>query len=42
MTHLADVFSHHQIVFCPYEEAKLMGLFGDEFARYRRRVRRWL
>ena len=29
-------------VFCPYEEAKLIGLFGEEFARYRRCVRRWL
>ena len=29
-------------VFCPYEEAKLESSFGVEFARYRRRVRRWL
>jgi len=29
-------------VFCQYEETKLIGLFGQEFARYRQRVRRWL
>ncbi|MDH3546096.1 MAG: isoprenylcysteine carboxylmethyltransferase family protein [Gammaproteobacteria bacterium] len=29
-------------VFCPYEEGKLLRLFGDEFVRYRTRVRRWL
>ena len=29
-------------VFCPYEETKLERSFGVDFARYRRRVRRWL
>ncbi len=29
-------------VFCPYEEARVESSFGVEFARYRRRVRRWL
>jgi len=29
-------------VFCPYEENKLSGVFGDEFGRYRKSVRRWL
>ncbi len=29
-------------VFCQYEEAKLIGLFGEEFARYRQSVGRWL
>lgn len=28
--------------FCPYEETKLDSLFGEQFARYRARVRRWL
>jgi len=28
--------------FCPYEEARLQGLFSEEFAQYRRSVRRWL
>lgn len=26
----------------PYEERVLAGTFGDEYAAYRRRVRRWL
>lgn len=26
----------------PSEERRLLGLFGDEYANYRRRVRRWL
>lgn len=28
--------------FCPYEEAKLARTFGQEYLRYRDRVRRWL
>ncbi|HTP67142.1 MAG TPA: isoprenylcysteine carboxylmethyltransferase family protein [Geobacteraceae bacterium] len=29
-------------VFCPYEEAKLLAAFKEEYANYRARVRRWL
>jgi len=29
-------------VFCRYEEAKLTAHFGNEYAEYSRRVRRWL
>jgi protein-S-isoprenylcysteine O-methyltransferase Ste14 len=29
-------------VFCPYEEDRLRQLFGDDFYRYKARVRRWL
>jgi protein-S-isoprenylcysteine O-methyltransferase Ste14 len=29
-------------VFCRYEEAKLAARFGNEYAEYSRRVRRWL
>lgn len=29
-------------VFCPYEESKLTEAFGDTYASYKRRVRRWL
>jgi len=29
-------------VFCPYEEDSLLRTFGDEFLRYKARVRRWL
>jgi protein-S-isoprenylcysteine O-methyltransferase Ste14 len=29
-------------VFCPYEEEKLLQLFGDEFVIYKNSVRRWL
>ena len=28
--------------FCPYEEAKLIGLFGTEYIFYKKEVRRWL
>ncbi len=30
------------LVFCPYEEDKLEKAFGDEYMKYRNRVRRWL
>jgi protein-S-isoprenylcysteine O-methyltransferase Ste14 len=29
-------------VFCPYEEEKLLRLFGNEYLGYKERVRRWL
>jgi len=29
-------------VFCPYEDENLQRLFGDDFLRYKARVRRWL
>jgi len=29
-------------VFCPYEENKLAGAFGESYLSYKRRVRRWL
>ena len=29
-------------VFCPYEEQKLAGTYGEQYAAYRVRVRRWL
>jgi protein-S-isoprenylcysteine O-methyltransferase Ste14 len=29
-------------VFCPFEEAKLEQAFGNDYARYRNAVRRWL
>lgn len=28
--------------FCPYEEAKLASIFGQEYLNYKARVRRWL
>lgn len=28
--------------FCPYEEAKLESIFGQEYLNYKARVRRWL
>ena len=31
-----------EFVFCPFEEAKLERAFGNEYARYRNAVRRWL
>lgn len=31
-----------EFVFCPYEEEKLLRLFGDEFLQYKSSVRRWL
>jgi protein-S-isoprenylcysteine O-methyltransferase Ste14 len=33
------VIDRHHI---PYEEAKLLGLFGEAYAEFRRRVARWL
>ncbi len=35
-------FAIMNIVFCPYEEKKLANAFGQEYARYRDEVRRWL
>ena len=35
-------FAVLNFVFCPYEEAKLAGTFGQEFLNYKARVRRWL
>jgi protein-S-isoprenylcysteine O-methyltransferase Ste14 len=29
-------------VFCPYEEQKAVGAFGDQYLAYQQRVRRWL
>lgn len=29
-------------VFCPYEENKLAGTFGDRYISYKNRVRRWI
>jgi protein-S-isoprenylcysteine O-methyltransferase Ste14 len=31
-----------EFVFCPFEEAKLEQAFGNDYARYRNAVRRWL
>ncbi len=30
------------LIFCPYEESKLFNAFGDEYALYKQRVRRWI
>jgi len=35
-------FSFSNWIIIPFEEAKLRGLFGDAYADYARRVRRWL
>jgi len=35
-------FAIINIVFCPYEEQKMQGTFGEEFLAYKRSVRRWL
>ncbi len=35
-------FSVINAVFCPYEETKLVKLFGEEYLRYQGKVRRWL
>lgn len=35
-------FSFSNWIIIPFEEAKLLGLFGDAYADYTRRVRRWL
>lgn len=29
-------------VFCPYEEKKLTAAFGEEYIRYKGRIRRWI
>jgi protein-S-isoprenylcysteine O-methyltransferase Ste14 len=29
-------------VFCPFEEARLQGIYGVEYRDYRQRVRRWI
>lgn len=36
------LFAILNFVFCPYEETKLAGTFGNRFEQYRNRVRRWL
>ncbi|MCX7177026.1 MAG: isoprenylcysteine carboxylmethyltransferase family protein [Proteobacteria bacterium] len=38
----AGYFAVLNFVFCPHEEAKLTGIFGQEFLNYKARVRRWL
>lgn len=38
----AGYFAVLNFVFCPYEEAKLERLFGQEFLNYRASVRRWI
>jgi len=30
------------LYFCPYEEKRLIDVFGDDYLAYRKRVRRWL
>ena len=31
-----------QLVFCPYEERKLVAAFGEDYSAYRMEVRRWI
>ena len=31
-----------QLVFIPYEERQMIGIFGDEYRNYMRKVRRWI
>jgi len=42
--HLVPIifFTTINFAFCPYEENKLEGLFGNDYADYRNSVRRWL
>lgn len=36
------IFCFLNFIFIPYEEAKLIRVFGGEYSRYSERVRRWL
>jgi protein-S-isoprenylcysteine O-methyltransferase Ste14 len=35
-------FAVLNFVFCPYEEAKLISTFGQDFLNYKAKVRRWM
>ena len=35
-------FAILNFLFCPYEEIKLMKAFGNEYQKYRNRIRRWI